>query len=178
MHRLFVALRPPIAIRQRLIAAMGGIAGARWQDDDQLHITLRYIGEVDGAVAEDVAVALDGLRAAPLTLAIRGVGRFDQRDGRHAVWAGIAPHGGVAALHRKVDQALVRIGLTPERRAYLPHVTLARLNRRSGSADAFLARHATLATEAFACEHMLLYESRLGSDGAAYEAVARFPLRG
>ena len=62
-HRLFVALRPPRPIRQQLLAAMHGISGARWQDDEQLHLTLRFIGEVDHHRAEDIAAALGSLYA-------------------------------------------------------------------------------------------------------------------
>lgn len=180
MHRLFVALRPPADVRRALLDAMGGIAGARWQDDGQLHLTLRYIGEVERPVAEDAATALDRVRAAPVTLAIRGVGRFDGAGGRPggAVWAGVTPHDALARLHAKIDQALVRAGLEPERRAYLPHITLARLPRRAGSPKRFLADAAMLSSAPFTLDHFLLFESRLGSDGATYEAVARYPLRG
>lgn len=177
MHRLFVALRPPAAIREELSAAMSGIAGARWQDDEQLHLTVRYIGQVERAVAEDVAVALDSVRAAPITAAIAGVGMFEDRA-RASVWAGVTPREPLAALHRKVDQALIRLGLAPEGRAYHPHITLARLNRASGPADRFLADTAMLASMPFRLDHLLLYESHLNHAGATYEAVARYPLTG
>ena len=178
MHRLFVALRPPPAVRRLLLDTMGGIAGARWQDDDQLHLTLRYIGEVPRDVAEDAAAALEGVRAAPVTLAVAGVGMFDGHDGRAAVWAGVAPAAPLQALHRKIDHALVRAGLAPEGRAYSPHITLARLGKRSGPPDRFLADAAALAGAPFTLDHFLLYESHLGSDGATYEAVARYALIG
>ncbi len=87
-----------------------------------------------------------------------------------------ARHEPLAALHRKVDQALVRLRLEPERRAYLPHITLARLNAAAGTTDRFLADHAGLASEPFAFAHFLLFESTLGSEGAHYEAVERYPL--
>ncbi|RHW18925.1 RNA 2',3'-cyclic phosphodiesterase [Sphingomonas gilva] len=177
MHRLFVALRPPPAIRQWLLGLMGGIQGARWQTDDQLHVTLRYIGEVTTPVAEDVAVALGTIRAAPLTLRLNGVGCFDKHDRPNAVWAGVAPHEAITALHRKVDQALIRIGLPSEGRAYLPHVTLARLPRSAGPVSGFLADHAALAGAPFEIGHMLLFESHLGSEGASYDAIGRWPLR-
>ncbi len=178
MHRLFVALRPPPEVRRGLMAAMGGVTEARWQDDEQLHVTLRYIGEVERTVAEDVAVALNSVHAAPVTLAAAGVGRFDQRDGRASVWAGVTPREGVTALHRKVDQALVRIGLAPEGRAYLPHITLARLSRHAGPVDRFLADAAMLSSAPLTLDHFLLYESNLGRDGATYEAIARYRLDG
>ncbi|WP_294295074.1 RNA 2',3'-cyclic phosphodiesterase [uncultured Sphingomonas sp.] len=177
MHRLFVALRPPADVRAMLLDAMGGIAGARWQDDEQLHLTLRYIGEVERPMAEDVAIALESVRAAAVTLAISGVGKFDGggRPGG-AAWAGVTPREPLAALHKKLDSALVRAGLQPERRAYLPHITLARLSRSAGSPDRFLADHAMLSSAPFTLDQVLLYESHLGSSGATYEAVARYPL--
>ena len=177
MHRMFVALRPPIDIRRRLIDLMGGISAARWQDDDQLHITLRYIGEVDGRVAEDVASALAAVRAPPVSVMVEGVGVFaDRHRPGGAVWAGIRPLEAITRLHHKVDHALVRAGLGPERRAYLPHITLARLPRTAAPPNGFLATQAGLVTDSFVIDHMLLFESHLSAAGATYDAVARYPL--
>lgn len=181
MHRLFTALRPPREIRERLLAITGGLLGARWQDDAQLHLTLRYIGEVESRVAEDVADALAAIKAPAPNIALAGVGRFERRGRTDAIWAGVTPHDMLAALHRKVDHALVRIGLRPESRAYLPHITVARLARVAG-AEAQVARwlreHAALSSNTFPLPHLALYESFLGRAGARYAAVARWPLAG
>lgn len=179
MHRLFVALRPPPDIRHLLTVAMAGVPQARWQDDDQLHITLRYIGEVDRPLAEDVALALGQVHGAAPRVAIAGVGAFDKLGRVDALWAGVTPHDELTRLHKKVDQALVRLGLTPEGRAYLPHVTLARLPRSAGrgpAIDRWRADHAALASPVFELGHLILYESHLTGEGARYEAVARWPL--
>lgn len=176
MHRLFVALRPPPALRRQLLGIMGGVPGARWQDDGQLHLTLRFIGEIDRHQADDVAAALATLRARPLCVALQGVGHFDRNGHGGALWAGVGPREPLAAFARKVDQALVRAGLPPERRAYLPHITLARLGRRAGDVQPFLAAHATLTSDPMTLDAFLLYESHLGSDGAMYEAVQHYPL--
>ncbi|WP_414902346.1 RNA 2',3'-cyclic phosphodiesterase [Sphingomonas flavalba] len=176
MHRLFVAIRPPAAIRAHLLEMMGGVAGARWQDDSQIHITLRFIGEVDGRMAEDIAAALGGLRHPPLALTLAGVGRFERKGQTEAVWAGIAPHERIAHLQAKVERALVHIGLPPERRAYLPHITLARFGRTGGMADRFLAGHAGLSGPAFTVDAFYLYQSHLGHGGSRYEAIQRYPL--
>ena len=179
MHRLFVALCPPRAIRERLFGLMGGVPGARWQGDEQLHLTLRFIGEVGTHAAEDAAAALGSVRHAPLELRLDGCGVFDDRRGKpNALWAGVSPRDPLAALHRKVDQAIVRTGLGPEGRAYLPHITLARMPGSAGPIDRWLAEHAALTSEPFAIEVMTLYESRLGHGGASYEPVARYPLTG
>jgi 2'-5' RNA ligase len=94
------------------------------------------------------------------------------------IWAGVEPHDPIAALHRKVDQCLARVGVTPETRAFTPHVTLARLGRGSGPVAAFLAHGSDLASPAFEFGHVTLYESELGHGGSRYHPVARYPLDG
>lgn len=178
MHRLFVGIRPPRPIREMLAARMGGVPGARWQNDEQLHLTLRFIGEVERPVAEDVATVLSSVRFAPFDLAMSGAGSFDRRGRVNAVWAGVRPHDIVTQLHRKIDQAIARVGIAREGRAFLPHVTLARLGGGAGPVDRFLADHAALSSPPFRVEHFLLFESTLGSEGAVYEAIARYPLPG
>ncbi len=175
-HRLFVALRPPHAVRATLIAAMHGIAGARWQDDDQLHLTLRFIGEVDRHRAEDIAAALGALHSPAIMARIAGVDLFEHHGRPHMIWAGIEPQDAIAALHRKVDQLLARVGVAPETRAFVPHITLARLNRGSGPVAPFLALHSDLVSAPFAFEHVTLYESEMGHGGSRYHPVARYPL--
>jgi 2'-5' RNA ligase len=176
MHRLFVAARPPEPIRRQLLGLMHGVAEARWQDDGQIHLTLRFIGEVDGRVAEDIAEALFAVHHSPIHTAISGIGTFERKGRIDALWAGLAPADALAALHRKIDHALVRIGLPPEGRAFHPHVTLARFSRNGGDVSHFAAIHAGLASPHFRLDSFGLYESRLGSAGAQYEQVARYDL--
>jgi len=179
MFRLFVALRPPRAIRDLLTDAMDGVPHARWQDDDQLHLTLRFIGEVDRPVAEDVAAMLAQVHAPAPVVRIAGVGAFEKRERADTLWADVTPHDALAHLHRKVDQACVRAGLPPEHRAYRPHITLARMPRSTGAAPevgAWRAAHAGLASAPFMMEHLVLYQSELGHGGASYEPVMRWPL--
>ena len=178
MHRLFVALRPPIEIREACLGAMeDGPGGWAWQADEQLHITLRYIGEVERPLAEDIAAEIEGLRAAPLEMALAGVGWFDHGP-RGALFARVAPKEPMEALHEKVDRALVRIGLRPERRAFLPHITLARRRRSSEDPADWLALRAGLSSPAAECAHLTLYESYLGREGSTYEPILRVPLEG
>lgn len=177
MHRLFVAIRPPRAIRDLLLDAMGGVPGARWQDDEQLHLTLRFIGEVDRNRAEDVAAALARVRVAPFDLRIQGVGRFERRGRTEAIWAAVSPHDEVAALARKTNEAVTRAGLPTETRAYHPHVTIARMGRAGGGpVEPFLTAAAGLSSPPWAVDSFSLFESRLGSEGAHYETVARYAL--
>ena len=177
MHRLFVAIRPPEDIRDLLIDAMDDGADFRWQQDEQLHLTLRFVGEVERPLAEDLAAALAAIRAPAFELRIHGTGRFEQRNSG-ALWAGIEPRAPVAALAAKVERICQSVGLEPERRAFHPHITLARWKgRRSREIATFLDRTGGLASAPFAVDRFTLVESRLSRHGAHYEEVASYPLR-
>ena len=176
MHRLFAAIRPPEDVRDLLLDATDDSADFRWQDEDQLHLTLRFVGDVERPVANDLADALSRLRSEPFELRIAGVGRFEQRASG-ALWAGVEPRAPVAALAAKIERACVGVGLEPERRAFHPHVTLARWKgRRTREVVAFLEHAGALSSEPFAVTDFKLFESRLSRHGAHYEEIATYPL--
>jgi RNA 2',3'-cyclic 3'-phosphodiesterase len=176
MHRLFVAIRPPEPIRDLLIDAMDDSADFRWQDDEQLHLTLRFIGEVERPVAEDLAAALGRVRAPRFSIRIKRVGSFDQRNSG-ALWAGVEPKEPLAALAAKIERVCLAVGLEPERRAFHPHITLARWKgRRTRELESFLERRRGLTSEPWEVGEFILFESRLSRHGAHYEAVATYPL--
>ncbi|MBV8907699.1 MAG: RNA 2',3'-cyclic phosphodiesterase [Sphingomonas sp.] len=176
MHRLFVAIRPPEEIRDLLIA-MDDSPDFRWQDDEQLHLTLRFIGQVDRPLADDIASALSRIESEAFELRVAGVGRFEQRSSG-ALWAGIEPKTAVAALAAKVERVCQEVGLEPERRAFFPHITLARWKgRRSREVADFLERNRALRSDPFQVTQFTLFESRLSRHGAHYEATATYNLR-
>jgi 2'-5' RNA ligase len=176
MHRLFVAIRPPEDIRDLLIDAMDDSADFRWQEDEQLHLTLRFVGEVERPTANDLADALGRIHSPSFELSIAGVGRFEQRNSG-ALWAGVEPKPPVAALAAKVERVCQAAGLEPERRAYHPHITLARWKgRRTREVKDYLERTGGLSSDAFTVDRFILFESRLSRHGAHYEEVATFPL--
>lgn len=176
MHRLFVAIRPPKSVREQLLAVMGGVAGVRWQSDDQLHLTLRFIGEIERHQAEDVAAGLTAIRQPGFEIALHGLGLFETRGQPETVWAGVAPVEPLRELHKKVDQACVRAGLAPERRAYRPHITLARLRRGSGDVAGLMASAGGITSGPFAVDHFALFESELTPHGSIYSLIERYPL--
>jgi 2'-5' RNA ligase len=176
MHRLFVAIRPPEPIRDLLIDAMDESPDFRWQHDEQLHLTLRFIGEVDRPLADDIAAALTRIHAERFSVRIAGTGRFEQRNSG-SLWAGVEPKAPVAALASKIERACVGLGLEPERRAFHPHITLARWKgRRTREIADFLQRTRGLASEPFGVTEFILFESRLSRHGAHYEEAASYPL--
>ena len=177
MHRLFVAIRPPEQVRDLLIDAMDDSPALRWVGDEQLHLTLRFIGEVERPLANDIAAALQDMGSRAFVLRLSGVGKFERRNGG-AIWAGVDPKEPVAALAAKVERALQQIGLEPEHRAFSPHITLARWNRGSTEAvGGFLRQNANLRSEPFPVERFILFESHLSRHGPHYEEVTTFPLR-
>src|SRR5438270_6780393 len=176
MHRLFVAIRPPGHIRDLLIDAMDDSADFRRQGEEQLHLTLRFVGEVERPIANDLAASLARIRAEPFELRIAGVGRFEQRSGG-ALWASVDPKAPVAALAAKVERVCQENGLEPERRAFHPHITLARWKgRRSRAVHDFFERNGGLSSDPFEVAELTLFESHLSRHGAHYQEVARYPL--
>lgn len=173
MHRLFVALPLPEEIGDLLLDVMDGPERLRWAHAEQLHLTLRFIGEVDGDTAEDVAAALSSLRFQPFDLTLRGVGQFHHRRSG-ALWAGVDPREPVAALAARVDRAVCSAGLASEGRAFVPHVTLARWSGPAPDLQPWLLRHGALASPTWTVDAFTLFESHLGRHGAQHEPVATF----
>jgi 2'-5' RNA ligase len=159
-----------------LIAAMHPGADFRGQRHALLHFPLRFGGEDARPVAEDLATALRGLRAEPFAARVAGVGRFEQRNSG-ALWAGVEPKALLAALAAKVERICQSVGLEPERRAFHPHITLARWKgRRAREVANFLDGARGLSSEPFAVDRVILFESRLSRHGPHYEEVAEYPL--
>lgn len=176
MHRLFVAIRPPEDIRDLLIGAMDDGPEFNWQSDEQLHLTLRFVGEVERPLADDLAHSLSRVRSEAFPLRISGVGMFERRSGG-ALWAAVEPREPAAALAARIERVCQSVGLEPERRAFHPHITLARWKgRRTREVEAFLRLRAGLSSDPFPVDRFILFESRLSRHGAHYEEVGSYAL--
>jgi 2'-5' RNA ligase len=168
MMRLFVALALPDAIAQSLLLLQGGVPGARWSDREQLHLTLRFIGEVDGRDAAAIDDALAAVRSPRFALELKGVGEFGGKNPR-ALWAGVREEAPVQHLQRKIESALQRIGLAAEERKFAPHITLARLRAAPRErVITFLAAHALYASPPFEVSTFILYSSQMSPNGSIY----------
>ena len=178
MIRLFVALELPETVRDRLAGLDGGVPGARWVNDDQLHLTLRFIGEVPENIGHDVDDALMSIRAPAFELELAGVGEFGGKNPR-SLWAGIRPNPALLHLQKKIETALQRIGLEAETRKFSPHVTLARLRAApQEKVVQFLTHYALFASGPFRVERFVLFSSHQGSGGSVYHAERFYPLEG
>jgi RNA 2',3'-cyclic 3'-phosphodiesterase len=176
--RLFVAIALSDAAARALLSLQNGVVGARWQTREQLHLTLRFIGEVNEARLADIDDALSQVVAAPFTLTLKGVGCFGGKNPR-ALWAGAAEPGPLCHLNRKIESATQRLGLAPDARKFSPHVTLARLKGTPrGAVTDFLADHALFAAPSFEAVSFALYSSLTAPAGSRYTVEREYPLRG
>lgn len=178
MPRLFAAIRPPASVRDALIDTMEGVSSARWQDEDQLHLTLRFIGDVDNHTSRDVSDALGSVTSPPFPLALRGVGTFQRKGRVHTAWAGVVESPALLALQKKVERACQATGLEPEHRKFAPHVTIARMKGAGSELGDWLSQHQDFESETWMVEDFRLYESELSPGGSLYSALARYPLGG
>jgi len=176
MPRLFTGIEIPTIIAQGLSLLRGGLPGARWIDPENYHLTLRFIGDVDGAVGRDVMQMLGGVRRAPFELALDRLDQFGGRKPR-AVFAGVTPIPALIELQAEHERILQRLGLPPESRKYSPHVTLARLRETSAHQVAdYLASRALFRSPAFPVSRFVLFSSKASTGGGPYVVEAAYPL--
>jgi RNA 2',3'-cyclic 3'-phosphodiesterase len=178
MPRLFTAIEIPEAIRLHLSLIRAPLAGAKWIEPDDMHITLRFVGDVDGHTADEFASLLAGIRARPFTVSIQGVGSFGGREPK-VLWAGVAAGEDLDTLHRANERAARGAGLEPEGRAFKAHVTLARMRGgRQQAVARFLEENGGLRTQPFTATRFVLLSARPGSGGGPYVVEAEFPFEG
>ncbi len=178
MPRLFTAIEIPEPIRRRLSFIRSPLPGAKWVEAENMHVTLRFVGDIDGRTADEFASALTGIRARPFALSIVGAGAFGGREPK-VLWAGVEAGEELDALHRASERAARAAGLEPEGRAFKAHVTLARMRgARLPAVARFLAENGTLRTEPFMATRFVLLSARPGSGGGPYAVEAEYPFEG
>ena len=177
MIRLFVGIGLPEDVRVRLASLGAGILGARWVAPENFHLSLRFVGEVNGTLASDVHDALGLVRARRFEMMLSGVGHFETGGQVRALWAGVEKNSDLLALRERIEGALVRIGLASERRRFMAHVTLCRLRETPlAHVSAFLATHSMFRAGPLPVDHFTLYSSLTREGGSVYREEARYPL--
>lgn len=180
MIRLFTAIEIPEEVRDLLLDLQSGLPGATWSPWDNLHLTLRFIGEVPEPMVEEIEEALWRIQAEGFSLALKGVGRFGGEGPRapaRLVFAEIEHDAGLTRLQAKIEHALQELGLAPERRKYHPHITLARLRDTPiGRLGNYLSEHAMFSSPSFEVKEFSLFSSTLGRDHSVYDALSSFAL--
>ena len=176
MPRLFTGIEIPLPIAQGLSMLRGGVPGARWIDPANYHMTLRYIGDIDGATARDVMQILGGVRRRSFDLVLNRLDQFGGRKPR-AIFAGANPTPALTELQAELERLLQRIGLPAEQRKYSPHVTLARLRDSTAQQVAeYLASRGPFRTPPFPVSRFVLYSSKASTGGGPYVIEAAYPL--
>jgi len=175
MIRLFVGLELSPEITHALGYARGGVEGARWQTDEQFHLTLAFVGEVPRSTMRQIEDALAHVEFEPFDLAFAGVNMFGTPHQPKSLWAGVRDEAPLRHLHEKILNALERVGVDTDRRRYKPHATLARFSRGAVARIAdWLTVNSILNTPTQRISHFSLFSSQLASDGASYMVEARF----
>jgi 2'-5' RNA ligase len=178
MPRLFTALEIPRDAALSLSLLRGGLPGARWIDVENYHLTLRFIGDVEGHVADEIANALDRIRRPSFSLTLSGVGAFGSRK-PHAIWAGVTASPDLNALQAEIERICQRLGVPSDPRKFVPHVTLARLkNASDGDVARYLSARGNFATMPFKVNRFVLMSSRDSVGGGPYIVEEAWPLAG
>ncbi len=177
MYRLFTAIDLPSNISKQISNISYGLPGAKWIDEDQLHLTLRFIGEVDGAVFLDIKEVLLSISMQPFKLQLKGLGYFPPRKSPRVLWVGIVKNPFLDKIRNRIESKLIKTGLAPEGRKFAPHITLARLkNTPANRLGSFLAGNGLFETHPFEVKNFLLYSSKLTPKGAIHTIEASYPL--
>jgi len=179
--RLFIAIDIPNDIRNALSEIQRELrpltTTARWVAPESIHITLRFLGEVPEKRVEDIDTALTGLTWKPFTITVRGLGFFPGMRSPRVLWAGMeAPT--MQGLAEQLDTRMERLGFDKEKRAFRPHITLARAkNTRIESAlVSGAAPYEEHVFGSFTVDRMFLFKSTLKSTGAVYEKLKEYLL--
>lgn len=177
--RLFVAIDLPRSLRETLAGLYGSLPGARWVAPDDIHLTLRFIGETRPDVADEVDYALRSLRGRRFDLALQQTGVFMSAGSRGAstLWAGVARSEPLDHLRCKIETALQRVGIAPERRRFQPHVSLARVDQVPDPVLAgWMQAHNLLRTDSVTIDSFTLFSSQPGPDRPVYTAEVNYEL--
>jgi 2'-5' RNA ligase len=177
MHRLFVAVDLPEETKMAISRICTGVPGAKWVDSTQIHLTLRFIGDVDDTLFGRIRAGLSGIVSSPFTLVLGGVGRFPPKRDPRVLWAGLERNDDLVRLRDLVEREMVKCGLEPEERGFSPHITVARLNNpQMSSVAAFLEKNSRFAAPPVHIAEFHLYSSTLTPRGAIHRRESTYPL--
>lgn len=176
MPRLFAALEIPRDAALSLSLLRGGLPGARWIDVENYHLTLRFIGDVSGHVADEIANALDRVHRRSFDIHLSGVDAFGSKK-PHSIYAGVSSSPDLAALQGEIDRLCTRAGSPADPRKFVPHVTLARLRNASDRDVAnYLSGRGNFSTMPFKVGRFVLMSSRDSIGGGPYVVEEAWPL--
>lgn len=185
--RLFIALDIPAEVRERLVQYLERMAplapDARWARIESLHVTLKFIGEVSESKVEEITTAVAAVKALPFAVEFKGIGFFPNPRAARVFWAAVEASEALAQLAAEIEDKLEKLGIAREKRAYHPHLTLARAPERSDSRHCFRLLQESLNAEGapffgtMTAREFFLYQSQIMRGGARYRKLERFSLQ-
>lgn len=179
MPRLFVAIDIPGQIKEALTQFTRELPAARWVPSDQIHLTLRFIGETGPQALAAIKGALAGIRFHSFKLALHGAGHFPPGKHPRVLWVGVEANPRLMELYQDLELALLEVGIPREERPFSPHLTLARLKTSAPAAvGGFESRHGELVFAPFEVREVILYSSVLTNEGAIHTREAVTPCQG
>lgn len=177
--RLFVAIPVPESVKKRLGDLQQPIEGVRWQQQGQLHITLKFLGDTDRDRAQDLQAHLDEIDCSVFSMTLNGFGYFPKGKHPRVLWAGIEKNKSLKTLYNEVERQCTALGFEKESRSFKPHITLARTDGvPKRNIMSFINQHKQFRISDVAVEEFVLYESKLNPDGAKHSRVKTFELTG
>ncbi len=181
MVRLFVAIDIPDNIKTYIQGMARAIPKARSVPPDQLHLTLKFIGEVESSLLLDILDALGRINTPRFALQLKGVGTFPPRGTPRVLWVGtktMENKDNLFDLRKQIEKTLFAAGIAKEKKKFSPHITLARLNNSPIKLlHNFLAGNALLESPWFEVNCFTLYSSQLTPKGAIHTVEERYQLR-
>lgn len=176
MPRLFAALELPHHAVMQLSLLRGGLPGARFIDPENYHITLRFMGDLENHVADEVVAGLDRVKQRSFSLRIDGLGVFGGKK-PHSIFAAPTPCPELFALHEEIDRICFRLGLAPDSRKFTPHITIARLRNVSPEIAAkYLSERGGFFIPQLQIKEFVLMSSRNAIGGGPYICEERYDL--
>lgn len=178
MIRLFTALDIPESIKMQLQGMGGSIPGAKPVPKEQFHLTLKFIGEVEGRVLLDIEQALGNIKGsgnvgkldlAPFNIRLKGVGVFPPRGAPRVLWVGIEEDGKLSTLRKAIENELAANGIARSKQKFTPHISVARLKKSPvARLQDYLAGNSFFETAWFPVNSFSLYSSKLTPKGAVH----------
>lgn len=176
MRRVFFGLEIPAEIKDLLLQVRAEVAGASWQSVEQMHLTLLFLGNIEEELLLAAREAARDISLTAFELNIDGLGCFGQPHAPKHLWAGVESEAPIISLHSAIKNQVERLGIQTERRAFRPHLTLARFNRHPGSIERLLTEYRETVFGSFQVDEFVLFESQQSSAGSVYTVLERYPL--
>lgn len=179
MPRLFAGIEIPQPVTTLLSLQKGGLYGARWVDESNYHITLRFMGDVDYTLANEIVSEMSRIQHPTFDLSLKGFGSFGSKK-PHSVFAAVQNNEDLYLLHKEIERRMKKLGLKSDKHDYTPHITIARLKKNAEPIDVanYLAMRDHFQTQQFHVPRFVLYSSRESTGGGPYVIEESFDLLG